>query len=103
MPAAGAGSGPRAEPAARKKGTTMRATKAIVAVLLLGMAAVVSEAGAEEKKWSDEGELAYVNTSGNTKVTNLAVKNQVKDQFTKRVLGTWKLGALTAETDNVKT
>ena len=55
-----------------------------------------------EKKWKDEGELSYVKTSGNSKTTNLAAKNQVKYQFTEKVLGTWKVGALLGENDGKK-
>jgi putative salt-induced outer membrane protein len=67
-------------------------------------AAEVKSAGdvKPEKKWKDEGELSYVKTSGNSKTTNLAAKNQVKYQFTEKVLGTWKVGAILGENEGVK-
>ncbi len=59
---------------------------------------------AEEKKaFSDEGELSYVQTSGNTEVTTLAAKNQAKYRFTESILGTWKAGALYSKTSGTTT
>jgi putative salt-induced outer membrane protein len=75
-------------------------------VLFIGIGMVGTGALGEEKpgkKWGDEAEVSYVNTGGNTQVTSLAAKNQVKYQFTDTFLGTWKLGAVYGENDNVKT
>jgi putative salt-induced outer membrane protein len=72
----------------------------------LAVAASVSfaEEKAEEKKaLSDEGEVSFVQTSGNTKVSSLAAKNLVKYKFTERLVGSWKVGALRADTNDVKT
>ncbi len=69
----------------------------------IGLAGVVSSSFADEKALSDEGELSFVQTSGNTKVTSLAAKNLAKYKFTEKLLGSWKLGALRAETSDVKT
>ena len=37
--------------------------------------------GEEVKKWSDQAELAFVNTSGNSEATTLAFKNELKYIF----------------------
>jgi putative salt-induced outer membrane protein len=57
---------------------------------------------AEEKKWSDEAELSFVDTGGNTDVTTLSAKNLLKYKFTNRLRGAWKLGALYGESDGEK-
>ncbi|MGE5174559.1 MAG: DUF481 domain-containing protein, partial [Betaproteobacteria bacterium] len=75
-------------------------------VLFIGISAVGMGALGEDepgRKWSDEGEVSYVRTGGNTEVTSLAAKNQLKYQFTDKVLVTWKLGVVYGETDKVKT
>jgi putative salt-induced outer membrane protein YdiY len=85
-----------------KKGAAMKKASFLIMFLFVTAVAVPGLC-AEEKKWSDEGELAFVKTGGNTEVTNLAAKNLVKYQFSEKVLGSWKLGSLYAETDKVKT
>lgn len=84
-----------------KKGTIMK-KQALLITFLLVSAVAVPGLCAEEKKWSDEGELSFVETGGNTEVTNLAAKNLLKYQFSKNVLGSWKLSAVYAEADKVK-
>jgi putative salt-induced outer membrane protein len=64
---------------------------------------VVSAAYGEEKRWADEAELSFVSTGGNTEVVSLSGKNLLKYTLTDKLLGTWRLGALYGETDNVKT
>ncbi|MBW1717864.1 MAG: hypothetical protein JRJ77_19075 [Deltaproteobacteria bacterium] len=52
-----------------------------VLILLLAITTVVIESyaeeknPAEEKKWKDEAEFSFVNTSGNTDITTLAGTN----------------------------
>lgn len=79
----------------------MRGSRVIViaAILLL----VSSGAYAETKKWSDEAELSYVETRGNTEVRTLSAKNLLQYQFSEKLKGTWKLGVLYGETDEEKT
>ena len=79
----------------------MRVAKLLVALCIC--VAVVSAAYAEEKKWTDEAELSFVSTGGNTEVVSLSGKNLLKYTITDKLLGTWRLGALYGETDNVKT
>jgi putative salt-induced outer membrane protein len=64
--------------------------------------ALMGAAYAEEKKWTDEAELSFVDTGGNTEVVSLSGKNLLKYAFTEKLLGAWKLGALYGESDNVK-
>lgn len=54
---------------------------------------------AEAKKWQDEAELSYVDTSGNSDVTTLSFKNLFKYQFNERLIISWELGALYGESD----
>jgi len=57
----------------------------------------------EEKRWNEEAELSFVDTGGNTELVSLSGKNLLSYAFTEKMLGSWKLGALYGETDNVKT
>jgi putative salt-induced outer membrane protein len=76
----------------------------LIMVLCIGLAvASASSFAAEEKALSDEGEVSYVQTDGNTTVTTLSAKNQMKYKFNDRLLGSWKIGAVNAETSHVKT
>jgi len=91
---------------APKKGVVMKKLTFIIMVMCIGLAVAATSSFAEEKEkkaLSDEGEVSYVQTDGNTKVTSLAAKNLAKYKFTERLLGSWKVGAVTAETSNVKT
>lgn len=49
------------------------------------------------KPWSDEAELSYVETGGNSDVKTLSAKNLLKVKFTDRITGSWKLAALRGE------
>lgn len=77
-------------------------------VLVLGLSLFVvlsvpvAGAAEKEKQFVDEGEISFVNTTGNSRVTSLAVKNEMRYHFTDSVLGIWKLGALYGENDSVK-
>lgn len=56
-----------------------------------------------ENRLTDEAELSYVATGGNTNVVTTAFKNTLKYKFSRRLLGTWKAGALKSKTDDVMT
>ena len=56
-----------------------------------------AEENAPVKNWSDEAELSYVETSGNSDVKTLSAKNFLKYKFTDRLSGSWKLAALRGE------
>jgi putative salt-induced outer membrane protein len=81
----------------------MKKLTSFIMATCIGLLVVPAISSAEEKALSDEGELSYVKTDGNTKVTTLAAKNLAKYKFNETLTGSWKIGAMTAETDNVKT
>jgi putative salt-induced outer membrane protein len=77
-----------------------------ITVMCICLAAAAATSFAEEKAvkaLSDEGEVSYVQTDGNTTVTTLSAKNLMKYKFNDRLLGSWKIGAVNAETSHVKT
>ncbi len=55
--------------------------------------------GEEEKKWSDQAELSYVDTGGNTDMKTLSAKNLLKYKFTDKLEGAWKAKAIYGESD----
>jgi putative salt-induced outer membrane protein len=81
----------------------MRKLLFFIMVVCIGLTIGALSSFAEEKALSDEGEVSYVQTDGNTKVTTLSAKNLVKYKFNDRLLGSWKVGAVSAETSHVKT
>lgn len=79
----------------------MRVGKFFIALIIM---CVMATAGyAEEKKWSDEAGLSYVDTGGNSDFVSLSAKNLLKYTFTDELKGAWKLGALYGKADGVKT
>jgi putative salt-induced outer membrane protein len=84
----------------RKKEEMMRGTRFLTVLLIVLVFAPGTRA--EEKKWSDEGELSFVDTGGNTDVTTLSAKNLLKYKFTNKLQGAWKLGVLYGESDGEK-
>jgi putative salt-induced outer membrane protein len=73
---------------------------AVVVFFVLLMAVTAS---AEEKRWSEEAELSFVDTGGNTDVTSVSAKNLLTYKFTEKLMGAWRIGALYGETDGEKT
>jgi putative salt-induced outer membrane protein len=78
----------------------MRGARFLTVLLIVFVLAQGSRA--EEKKWSDEAELSFVDTGGNTEVTTLSAKNLLKCKFTDKLQGGWKLGALYGKSDGEK-
>ncbi len=77
--------------------------KTIVAFIgILVFIAFSSSVRAEEKKWSDEAELSFVDAGGNTETTTLSAKNHLKYLFTEQLEGEWKLSALYGQTGGEK-
>jgi len=72
--------------------------KSMAAVFFTMIVALVSSTYAEEakpeKKWSDEAELSFVNTSGNSETSTFAAKNLLKYKFTEKLEGEWDAAAL---------
>ncbi|MFP4476020.1 MAG: YdiY family protein [Desulfatibacillaceae bacterium] len=57
----------------------------------------------EKQTVRNEGEVSYINTSGNTEVQTLSVKNRLEADLSARDMLTWKTSALYAESDGEKT
>ena len=75
----------------------------IISFVLLGIATgVYGEEGKEEKKLSDQAELSFVDTGGNTDVVSLSARNLLKYKFTEKLEGAWEVGALYGESDGEK-
>jgi putative salt-induced outer membrane protein YdiY len=55
--------------------------------------------GEEKKKWSEQAELSYVETGGNTDVKTLSAKNILKYKFDENLEGVWKGKAIYGESD----
>ncbi|MDL1963154.1 MAG: DUF481 domain-containing protein [Deltaproteobacteria bacterium] len=64
--------------------------------------AMVTGVCAQEKKWSDQAELSFVDTGGNTDVTSLSANNLLKYKFSDELHAAWKLGALYGQSDGEK-
>lgn len=64
---------------------------------------VSAEEAKTEKRWSDEAELSFVSTSGNTQTTTFAGKNLLKYKFTERLEGKWDIAGLLSEDNDIKT
>ena len=77
--------------------------RAIFFTVLLVIFVVATGAHAEEKKWSDQAELSFVDTGGNTDITTLSAKNLLKYKFSEKLQGEWTAGALYGKTDGEKT
>jgi len=71
----------------------------LVAVMFLA----VPSARSEEKNWSDQAELSYVKTSGNSDLSTLSFKNELKAKFSEQLSSTWKLGALSGQNAGSRT
>lgn len=80
-----------------KKEGLMRKFRYVTVLLVL--CAVAANGYGEEKRWTDEAELSFVDTAGNTEVRTLSAKNLLKYKFSDKVHGAWKIGVLYGETD----
>lgn len=65
--------------------------------------ATAAEEAAPARRWSDEAELSYVETGGNTVVKTLSVKNTLNYRFSSDLSGSWRASILRGETDGVMT
>lgn len=64
---------------------------------------VQAEEAKSEKKWSDEAEISFVNTSGNSETTTLSAKNLLKYKFTDKLEGEWDAAALFSQSEDETT
>lgn len=78
----------------------MRSIFFTAAIICLVLCATTSYAEENtQRRWHDEAELSYVDTSGNSEVTTLSVKNKFSYQFSEKFSGRWKFQALNGESD----
>lgn len=68
-----------------------------IMVLCMELAVAATSSFAEEKALSDEGEVSYVQTDGNSQVSTLSIKNLLKYKFNEQMLGSWKIGTVRAD------
>jgi putative salt-induced outer membrane protein len=78
----------------------MRFIRALTGILILFLS--MTGAYGQDKKWRDEAEFSFVDTSGNTDVATLSARNFLGYQFTNKLEGSWKLAALYGETGGEK-
>ena len=71
-------------------------TVAALSSIVLMSGPAVSE---EKKKWGDQAELSFVDTSGNTDVQTLSLKNKLEYQATEAIKLSWNAELLRGETD----
>jgi len=71
--------------------------------VLLGIVLVfIPESYAEDKSWSNQAELSFVDTGGNTDLTSFSGKNLLTYKFNEKFKGSWKIAALYGKTDGEK-
>ncbi len=63
-------------------------------ILISCMLGLVPASYARENRFSDEAELSYVDTGGNTSITNLSARNTMSFAFSENLVEIWKIGAL---------
>lgn len=74
-----------------------------IGVSLLGLPCIAVAEDANNKSWSDDAELSYVSTSGNSSVSTLAAKNLYTQKLAEHLSFLWKLEALKGKSDGVMT
>ena len=92
------------------KEVSMNLKKALIFLstfLILNAPVFAEEAKTGEEKpkkaWSDEAEVSFVSTSGNTETTTLSGKNTFKYRFPNNYMVQWYLSALYGENSDEKT
>jgi len=73
------------------------------AAILFAAAAAAADEPKNDKDWSDQAELSFVTTSGNTRTTSLAGKNLLSYKLTPRAVGSWKIGGIYGKDKGVTT
>ena len=73
-----------------------------VLIALFVVFLMVTGVCAEEKRLSDEAELSFVDTGGNSEVTTLSAKNLLGYKFTEKLEGAWKFRAMYGKSNGDK-
>ena len=71
-------------------------------IIVLAISAQAEETK-PKKKWTDEAELSFVNTSGNSETSTFAGKNLLKIKFTDKLEGEWDIAALKSQSTDKTT
>lgn len=72
-------------------------------ISLFGLPFLAVAEDTDNKSWSDDAELSYVATTGNSNVSTLAAKNLFTLKFAEHLTFLWKLEALKGKSDGVLT
>jgi putative salt-induced outer membrane protein len=75
----------------------------LCSMILVMSTSVSAEEAKTEKRWSNEAELSFVSTSGNTQTSTFAGNNVLKYIFTERTEGEWDIAGLYSEDNDIKT
>jgi len=81
----------------------MRVMKILVVLALVTVPLTALAEEKETSRWTDQAELGYVSTSGNTSTSTLALRNDLGYSFADNIKGTWSLRVLNAETAGITT
>lgn len=80
-----------------------RAYLAALLILIFLLPFPLFAAEGEDSSWSDEAELSYVSTGGNSDTQTVAAKNLLKNKYSESFSSQWKVGMLETRTDDKKT
>jgi putative salt-induced outer membrane protein len=75
----------------------------IVSATVVSAMPTVAADSPPEKRWSDNAELSYVETGGNTQVKTMSLKNLLKARNSEAVTTSWKVAMLRGEDSGVLT
>jgi putative salt-induced outer membrane protein len=75
----------------------------VLACVALFLAGVAYAQDSSERRWKDEAEFLYVQTSGNTEVLTMSFRNMLEYRFSEPLKGVWNISALKGDTDGEKT
>ena len=76
---------------------------ALCTLIIFLSAPAHAEEAKPKKKWIDEAELSFVNTSGNSETSTFAAKNLLKIKFTDKLEGEWNIAALKSQSTDKTT
>ena len=76
---------------------------ALCTLIIVLSAPAQAEEAKPKKNWSDEAELSFVNTSGNSETSTFAAKNLLKIKFTDKLEGEWDIAALKSQSTDKTT
>jgi putative salt-induced outer membrane protein len=81
----------------------MKIATALCTLIIFLSAPAQAEEEKPKKKWIDEAELSFVDTSGNSETSTFAAKNLLKIKFTDKLEGEWDIAALKSQSTDKTT